>query len=1213
MERLDPINLPLDCASLIEASAGTGKTYTMANLYLRLLLGVGRSALNVDQILVVTFTKAATEELKDRIRLNIRECYAYFTAKIKGEEPKANHFFAALFAEISDQNEALLRLRIAEREIDLASVFTIHSFCQKMLFQFAFDSGVRFDIELQTQQDDVLLKLAQETWRELFYPMSLNEIKFVAAELKTPDEALAQIRPYLNTTLPKVDSAKWVTTDFATHIQKYEELLSEARHYWRKNGEEIVALLVAEINKTYSKGVKKSLSRRKYQQRYIDGWIAEMGDWLDNDSNYLPKNFDRFCAEKIADSAEEGAAILEHAHFVKNQAFLTAYQMEFADKQKSMLLYQFLMRLREKWAAYKTTHKEIGFDDLLSDLNKALKGTRGKALAAQIRGQFPFAMIDEFQDTDLVQYEVFSQIFLSEEAQAEQSGFIMIGDPKQSIYQFRGADIFTYLAAAERAKVKRTLDRNWRSLTPVVQAVNSLFNFANSAHSPFIHKGIVFRSVEAAKNEVTLDGASNVNCFTQASFDEDLAAEQCAHQIQQQLKAVQQGKFRLLNLKNKQTDQFEDRNVEARDIAVLVRNGEQANKIKQTLAKRGIKSVYLSEKASVYHSTAATDLVYILRACLNPYRESSLLAAIGSAVWGLDSRAIFQTKNDESRWENLTNRFVQYQDIWQRLGVLPMLHKIFLDEGIIERLKSRIDADRQITNLFHLSELLQSAMDKMENESALLRWFETQIKEGSDSEEQQLRLESEEELIRIITIHKSKGLQYPIVWLPFVGKNSYEVKNSALSLYRDENEKWHWDFGNNSEAIKAQKTEADYAEDLRLLYVALTRAEYQLNLIVPEIFSKGWNSLHYLLSEGEIGLNTNQEIRADSYAKFNEVSWHIQPLATEVAQDSWKPSQPNTQKLLAKPFTGNIKSHIGQVTSFTALHSYHERGSEAKSYYVELIQDDDYQAVQIPEMSELTTEISDIAYQFPHSTKVGALLHSFLEDCDFEHWQFAYQADFEQLSTEAKKSFPAQQAVQTLCEKLKLDLVLVQPIMAWFEQVLTTPFGAGNLLFTLRDIKQTSRLDEWQFFLRLKNEKALHSLNKVLREHSQLARELPPLSLPQLEGFVKGFVDCLAQVSGRFYVLDYKSNFLGYLPQDYSAENLLKTMGKYRYDLQYLLYSLAVHRYLRSRLQEQYDYERDFGGVAYLFLRGMNGKPHNGVYFDKPSKALIDELDRLFG
>ncbi|MDG6341643.1 exodeoxyribonuclease V subunit beta [Glaesserella parasuis] len=1195
MNPLNSLQLALNQSSLIEASAGTGKTYTMANLYLRLILGVRcPSPLTVEQILVVTFTKAATQELRDRIREKLVNVGKWFRDPSSKEAQDAlrEPFLAALYQEVQPRlNECLLRLSIAEREIDLASIFTIDSFCQKMLFQFAFSSGIRFDIDLLSNEDELLTRLSEETWRELFYPMGLAETVAVAEELKTPSDALTAVKGYLYGDFPDLAAEnQWLTQGISSYLADYQALLQEAKQHWLAVGAEAESLIVTEINKSYKKGEKKSLSRRAYQMRWIENWLKELNEWATSGSHYFPTNsLSRFCQDFINEKAEEGAEPLTHTIFAKNQDYLTAYQTQFEGKSKAIFLYQFFSHLRQKLADYKQTHKEKSFGDMLSFLLSALQSERGDTLAQQIRALYPFAMIDEFQDTNQQQYEVFHRIFMDQNT--SEQGFIMIGDPKQSIYKFRGADIFTYLKAKNEVQEQATLDRNWRSVPEVVESCNRLFQFPEGDNPPFLYHGIPFQPVKAKEASDTLVGEQATRCLLiSTEFDEQLAATHCAYQIQQQLKKSEQG---LLFVQKEEGN----RPLEAKDITILVRSHKQASLIRAELLKRHIPSVFFSERNSVYETQEAQDLRIILSACLNPYRQSSLLSAIGTSLWGLTSTDIFNIKQDEKAWDNVVESFVGYQQVWLHQGILPMLHQIFVKENIIQRINALPNAERRITDLLHLAELLQGAMPNLENEFALLRWYEQQLDNPDGyADEQKQRLESEESLVKVVTIHGSKGLEYPVVWLPFVAKASQPAKSKSMAIYQNDEGKAYWSFGSQSDEIKKYIDKAEFAEDLRLLYVAVTRAKYQLNLILPSQFDDKWNSLSYLLSSGEIGTGgVTPSQNTQYYLAQKGIKAELITVNNDVPEDNWQPILVQPIDIEAKSFTGKIRT-VGQITSFTALQAQNER-LQHKEQNIPLAtfgdEAQDYDRTEFIASDFLEDNAQPYSrYQFPHSTKVGNLLHKF-----FEHWDFQQAVDQTQL--------------QALCEQLNLDEAWLEPLTTWFEQVIQTPFGEQAV--SLTQIFTHKRLNEWQFYLRLSNKEALYRLNQLLKKHSPLAKQLPDLTLYNLEGFVRGFVDCIAQIDGKFYVIDYKSNFLGYLPQDYQAEKLAKTMGQFRYDLQYLLYTLAVHRYLSARLGENYNYEQHFGGVAYLFLRGMNGEPNSGVYFDKPSQELIEEMDRLFG
>lgn len=1199
MKTLDALRLPLNQSCLIEASAGTGKTYTMANLYLRLILGVGCAPLTVEQILVVTFTKAATQELRDRIRKRLADVGKWFKDPDTDDAQKElskDPFLKALYLDIQPRlNEALLRLKIAEREMDLASIFTIDSFCQKMLFQFAFDSGVRFDIDLLTDESELLNRLSEETWRELFYPMGLEESVLINKEVKSPASALNEIKNYLyKNQLQLSIEQKWMDNDFSTFVAEYQSFLTEIKRHWLSIAEESRALILNEIHET-------KLSQGSYKVEKVEAWICDLNKWATGSSIEFPyKSFIYFCQDRVISATRKAFTPLQHPILEQNQAFLTHYQEHFKAQQetlKAFLHYKFLVHLRQKLTDYKQTHKEKSFGDMLSFLLSALQSERGDTLAQQIRALYPFAMIDEFQDTNQQQYEVFQRIFMGQNSSGQ--GFIMIGDPKQSIYKFRGADIFTYLKAKNEVQEQATLNRNWRSVPEVVDSCNRLFQFPEGSHYPFLYKDIPFQPVEAKDNAEKLIGEQATRYFLiPTEFQEQLAAEHCAYQIQQQLKKSEQGLITLPKEKKEdEKKEGEYRPLEAKDITILVRSHKQASLIRAELLKRHIPSVFFSERNSVYETQEAQDLRFILSACLNPYRQSSLLSAIGTSLWGLTSTDIFNIKQDEKAWDNVVETFVGYQQVWLHQGILPMLHQIFVKENIIQRINALPNAERRITDLLHLAELLQGAMPNLENESALLRWYEQQLDNPDGyADEQKQRLESEESLVKVVTIHGSKGLEYPVVWLPFVAKASQPAKSKSMAIYQDKDGNAHWSFGSQSIEIKSDINRAEFSEDLRLLYVAITRAKYQLNCILPTQFDKNWNGMSYLLTNGEIELGGDAPSQTtESYIEQKGIQAEIFSLENDIPEDDWQPTLAQPIDIEAKSFTGTIRT-VGQITSFTALQAQNER-LQNKGQNTPLVafgdEAQDYDRTEFIASDFLEENAQPYSrYQFPHSTKVGNLLHKF-----FEHWDFQQAVDQRQL--------------QALCEQLHLDEAWLEPLTTWFEQVIQTPFGEQAV--SLAQIFTNKRLNEWQFYLRLSNKEALYRLNHLLKKHSPLAKQLPDLTLYNLEGFVRGFVDCIAQIDGKFYVIDYKSNFLGYLPQDYQAEKLAKTMGQFRYDLQYLLYTLAVHRYLSARLGENYNYEQHFGGVAYLFLRGMNGEPNSGVYFDKPSHELIEEMDQLFG
>ncbi|OOR98715.1 exodeoxyribonuclease V subunit beta [Haemophilus paracuniculus] len=1191
MENLNALTLPLDTSVLIEASAGTGKTYTIANLFVRLLLKdeAKRNPLNINEILVVTFTTLATQELRDRIRkrlAEVRKLFSDYKEKKSTDLEQDQAFLFPLYQNVIEQDpdlsETLLRLSIAEKEIDLANIFTIDSFCQKMLFQFAFDSGVPFDIELNPDENELLTRLNQEIWREQCYPLKQEYAQTIYNNYKTPDNLLWKIRPYLYQNLPEQN--KLISENSLNDLfERINHHIRKIKQKWQENQPDIIQFLQTEPN----------LNRRSYRSDLILKWAEQINEWANSTELFIPDNFSRFCQRgldnpKARKNAEQA---VENALFAENEANLTAYEQQFGAVSQC-IEYHFLLALRQKLAEYKSTHKDKTFKDIQILFNQALKSDQGERLISQIQNLYQFAMIDEFQDTDQDQYEIFSQLFMGEKAQQKRIGFIMIGDPKQSIYKFRGADIFTYLTAKEKAEKAYTLNKNWRSLPEVVESTNQLFQFNETEAQPFLYKGIDFQAVSFNPTETKLVGESYTNYYVQTEFNLELAAEQCAYKIQQQLKKSSEKRLYLAKNETKNLP------IQPEDITVLVRDRNQADLMQATLKKYHIDAVISNNKNSVFYTIEAKNIAILLKACLEPFNSRAILATLGTTLWAKSANEIYQLKNNEAEWDLWVNKFLTYQKIWQQQGVLPMLHEIFRSENMLQHLKNTTEnSERSITNLFHLAELLQQAMPLLENELALLHWFEEHINDPQGSDEQLLRLENERKLVKIITIHSSKGLEYPIVWLPFVAKKSH-VSNKNFSvdnfaIYKDlEQNKDCWAFENKEKATEAIIKE-ELAEELRLLYVAVTRAKYQINFILPRTFENGWNAMHYLLSNGAIGIDRKYETENDLsyYLNQKRIQGEIIELPDMPTVDEWQPTQSQTE-ITALEFTGNTPRYIGSITSFTQLESQ-SRDLQKNNKISPLVDNAlDYDnAISDSENNSFEEDNEYSPIKFPRSAKVGNLLHKFFETSVFS----------QPISNEK---------ITKLCEQLDLNEKWIEPTKQWFKNIMQTPFAEPA--FSLNQIDEKQRLNEWQFYLRLSNRNALPELNKLLKKYSPIAKNLPDLNLLELEGFVKGYVDCIVKINDKFYILDYKSNSLSAFGYDFSPQNIEKEIGKSRYDLQYILYTLAIHRYLRFRLGKNYDYDNDFGGIAYLFLRGMNGTPNSGVYFEKPSKQLIEEMDLLF-
>lgn len=1216
MQQLNPISIPLNAVSLIEASAGTGKTYTMGSLYLRLLLQAGENAfpyaLNVEQILVVTFTEMATEELKRKIRERIYDAKQKLTAYQQTQDSAVfgqDDFLRELVATITDLPLAIQRLTLAEQNMDLAAIYTIHGFCRRMLMQYAFNSGIHFNLELSSEEDELLLRLAQKIWREHFYSQPYGVVEFIQKNLVSPNNIVKNIKKFVGKELKLPEKRPHFFDDsfeeFLSKIDDYfhdiEDKEQKLKKLWKDKSQEIRDLIDAELQKAIPKDHKK-INPSSFRKDHKSKWFTLMNKWAEEPEAPQPDCLKIFRQSEI--NKQAGSKCEEFLTHVVFEEIDELYQWQVFFVKAP--IFHFLKELNTQLAEYKLNHSEKSFHDLLRLLKDALYHPNNTEFAQMIRYQFPFAMIDEFQDTDAVQYQIFSKVYVEPQRldPASDNGFIMIGDPKQAIYKFRGADIFTYFKAADEAQHRFNLGKNYRSHQDVVQCVNHLFDFTEQP--PFLYDKIQFLPVAAKDNhpQFWLNGEVEpaVRFYVNEASVKENMAKACAISIQHWLQSVVE------NTADFRSDEKGiEKTLKPESIAVLVRDRHEAALVKKELRSLGIASVFLSENSNVFDSNAAKDLLLILTACLNPFSERNILNAVATAIFAQTAADIQRIRLDENRWEYWVEKFIHYQRTWQKQGVLVMLHQLFLQEKVTEKLYPTVDGKRLVTDLLHLAELLQEAATLNESEAALLRWFEKQIQGEDRQKEQQVRLESELQLVKIVTIHKSKGLEYDLVWLPFVGY-APKFRSEHISTYYDQDrDEVLWDIDDSHGKDVKQE---DFAEHLRLLYVALTRAKYQLNIGVPKTFEEKWSALLYILTHGEI--QTNEKPTAyDSLPLLENLVQRAPQGSVQISETTAlkaldEPMQSETQTPLnAATFTGHIEQNW-TVTSFSAIEAIHQN----KKYYKEQLavesavafepvfdggKDYDFNEQATETMAESVSYESAYPFgyspvDFPHGIKIGTALHRFLE-----------KYDFSQPLNEDK--------VQKLCQWLQLEETWLPSLQQWMTAILDTPLSTDDPTLKLNNLSRQQCVKEMQFYLKLNRVFDVTAFNRALQKHHHLPSEA--LQFDAIKGMLRGFMDLVFCHNGKYYLVDYKSNFLGVEPQNYVGKSLEQAMLANHYDWQYLFYTLALHRYLQQR-DANYHYETHFGGVFYCFLRGMNGENQDGVFFDKPDYALIQALENLF-
>ncbi|WP_273704131.1 exodeoxyribonuclease V subunit beta, partial [Candidatus Accumulibacter vicinus] len=879
VETLDPLRFPLHGSRLIEASAGTGKTFTIAALYVRLVLGHGAEnayarPLTPREILVVTFTEAATQELRDRIRVRLAQAAACFRVDA-GEDPGENDsavadaLLRALRQEYpAEQWPACARkLQLAAEAMDEAAVSTIHAWCQRMLREHAFDCDSLFTQTLETDPDELLAEVVRDYWRSFLAALDREAVAEVRPWCSGPAALQAHIRNLVAHADRLAESPRSPAEALRASLSERRRRLAELKAPWAEWVAELQTLLDTARD-------QKQFDGTRLKKNHYDNWLLLLAQWCED-----PDRVDL----GLTDAAKrrltpDGLAEVWKTAPSPDHPALTAIAGLSAALQALPDARIDLLRHAARWVAQRFADEQarraqMGFNDLLTRLDAALHAPSGQRLADSIRQQFPVALIDEFQDTDPVQYRIFEAVYRVAR-NARDCALILIGDPKQAIYAFRGADIHTYLAA-RHACLERlyTLNRNYRSTRAMVLATNHCFavaeDRASGAGAFLFRRGtdnpvpFITAEVQGRADALQADGMP-VPALTvwylppnpdgkplgRTAYREQMAAS-CAGEM-----------VRLLNLGQARRAGFAGetglQSVRPADLAVLVNSRSEADTMRRALAQRGVRSVYLSDKDSVFESAEAGELQHWLAACAEPDDGRLLRSALATAMLGLSWRELDTLNHDEIAWEARVLQFRGYRDCWRRQGVLPMLRRLLNDFEVPARLLGRgdeggaVDGERTLTNVLHLAELLQQASALLDGEHALIRHLAEQRRDAASagSDARQLRLESDADLVRVVTVHKSKGLEYPLVFLPFAC--AFRASDA-----RDLPLKWHDDDGCLQLALAADAGIVDRAdrerlgEDLRKLYVALTRARYATWIGVAPLKDLERSAFGYLLGGGE--------------------------------------------------------------------------------------------------------------------------------------------------------------------------------------------------------------------------------------------------------------------------------------------------------------------------------------------------------------------------
>jgi len=1218
----DPwLALPLDGVRLIEASAGTGKTFTLATLVTRLVV---ERDLRLAQILAVTFTEAATQELRKRIRERLQLALDLAgSAPTDDESAEVSLTRALLDAHRERSGESIdalrLRLRRAVDDIDLAAVFTIHGFCARVLREHALESGQGFDPpELLANDRDLREEVAADLWRA--HALDATAVDDLVALWKEGPQALAADLPALLREPVLLPPALPLPLDPAPALHAAGQVLAGGFH---AHGEDFLAAMLAAVE-------AKVLNGNSYKADWIRVlWQAWEGWCVAGDpAAPLDERIARLTAEALSARTNKGKEAQTPASPLC--ALITAYveagqaQARYLALRRAGLLHRVRDDARQRIAALKRTRRVQTYDDLIDGVADALDGPQGEELVQRLRAQYHVALVDEFQDTDARQWRIFERVFgagSSEESRdtadaasghsplalgsARTSGsqerfLALIGDPKQAIYGFRGGDVHTYLVACDVAEPAPTLSHNFRSRPAVLSAIDALY--AQAGEQAFVDERIRFHRVEPGGKRTDADfqlGGATAPALTvwraadppadasgkikpwSAVDSRQKATDACVAAIHRVLADGRAGTATLL-------DKGLARPVRPGDIAVLVRSHAEATRIQRALADAGIPAV-AAGKQSLFATAEARELHALLLALLHGADDGRLRAALSTVLVGVDAAGIDALEHDADAHRHWQHQALAWRERLLRGGPLALVGDLGAAQA--ERLLGLLDGERRLSNYLQLAEALQEAQARTLGLQGLVDWLGRRIASADPGDEtQQLRLESDAHRVQIVTLHKSKGLEYPLVFLPFAGIGGKERSPSRKCVVHDaaDGRRLHWQLdlaeAGWPEAKEAWKKE-QRAEDARLLYVGLTRAEHALWLASGAFYQHKDSPLHAMLAN------------LDALAGVDGVQVDRSPPPS-------LPRLPPESEAAVPParIATRALSHDWWVYSFTQL-AHADAGGDASS------------AATLPaaggnDEPAPTDEADGSVDEAPFDprfsgNRYGVALHAAFEHTDFAAWR-DWQAGDGSPPSESDVIAQALQDGGYGAAELDDGIALTTSLLG---HTLTVALPEG---VRLCDVPAGERRPEIEFQFALQPTR-VDALLRLLHAHGVIAARQGFGLRQRLEGLMTGLIDLTYRHDGRWYVLDYKSNRL---PR-YDGPALEAAMAHSEYDLQALIYTLALHRWLRFRLGDAYDYARDFGGIRYLFCRGLDaargGEGGPGIHAHRFAPELVNALDALFG
>ncbi len=1159
-ESIDFLNLSLGKSNLIEASAGTGKTNLISLLYLRFLFGINLDnnflSLHINNILIVTFTELAVLEIKSRILNNIKNlrisCINNYLIDDKIKD---------IYIYIKDIPNIINILWRYEYNINNFSIFTIHSFINKILFSNFINSKINFYDKILENEDHIIYDSIVIFWKKYFYPLPVNINKIILNYWSDPIELLKSVKPILNFSYLNFN-----------YYNKYKSI------------NECYKKIIVFINFIKSKWLLNfkyiyrsfylfKVSNFIYSNVNLDKWFNQINIWCSSitiDFN-IPKYLVKFSFNYLS-KYTNSFFFLDFFLFHDIDNLL----LKINDLYKFIIIYCYKYIIK-KTNFFKNKNYYLSFNDLINKFNNIIVNDNNFLFINFIRKNFPFVLIDEFQDTDFFQYNIFNKIYVKN-ISVFKTKIIFLGDPKQSIYTFRGANIFNYINIKKNVDFLYTFNINWRSSYGIIKSINYLFS---KISNPFFFKEILYNFVNYNKKSKLLFLTKNnkfcpsINFFILKNINyinyKYNIAKYCAFKI---CKLLDYKKYNV----NLHYYNNIKRNIVPSDIAVLVYSNLEVKILFDVFQKFNLPVDCDLDKNNIFNTIEAKEVMFILKCVLYPESILNIRNALSTYIFNFNLLTINYYIKNEFLLNKIIDEFYFYYNLWDKNGIFSMLNFIFINKLKYIKKKNFIKYKKYKNNFFNIIEILGNICFKYRDKNLILNWLTEKIYHYDINMDNQFYLRSNSLLngIKISTIHKSKGLQYNIVWLPFL--ISIKNYNNFFFYHNRKNNRVNISF-NKSEKKNFFFNEELYSEEMRLLYVSITRSVYQCNIFIYE-FNNIYSRNFYSTSIGRLicndkkinfyNINKEFDLFSCKYIKFNIIDL----FNYNIKKIYFLYKKLKKKKVKKNKYINFLKKKIFNYSSFI------------KKLY---IKDKFY-------INDLYKNIFNNKNIFIFNNKnIGNFFHVLLEKIDF--------------NLELKNNFIL---------KYMYKFNIKKKYFFFIKKILFNVLNVNlyPLNINLLSNKIFFFYKEFDFFLSIFNSFDFFYFNKVIKKYDYISKFCKDINInKKFYGFLNGIIDFIFIYENKFYIVDYKSNFIGYNYNDYDKKNILKVMIDHRYDIQYQIYSLALHNHLSLNIKN-YSYKKNFGGIYYIFLRGLFLDNYNmsytGLFFIKPKLNLINKLNYFF-